>query len=251
VFAQELKVKNNMKKCKNCSEADNWDFCPHCGQPFQPKRIDRHYVFQEIGSALYTERGMLYTVKQMLIRPGESIRQYLAQDRSRYVKPVSFLIITSLIYTLACQFFHIDAKAFGPEQIEMSPAQNLFFNWTIEYHGYMSIISGLFVACWVKVFFRKSGYNLFEIFVLFCYIVGISALIIAVFAVLQGLTRLNSVILSSSLVDWAYFTWAIGQFFDKKKASSYIKALMASLLGFVLFGVIVVCVAFLFDNIIN
>jgi hypothetical protein len=133
----------------------------------------------------------------------------------------------------------------------MSPTQNLFINWMIEYHGYASIIAGFFVACWVKIFFGKSGYNLFEIFVLFCYIVGISALIISVFVILQGLTRLNFIPVYSSLFDWMYYTWAIGQFFGRKKVSNYIKAFISSIMGFLLFGAVIECVAFFIDNIIN
>ena len=250
-----------MNSCRNCKEPVNWNYCPKCGQPVQLKRIDRHYIIQEIASAFNAEKGLLYTVKRVFISPGDSVRQYITEDRCRFVKPVMFVIITSLIYTLVSQLFHIDARDFqtlqydtgdlsgGTGQIEL-PTANLFINWMINYHGYSSIISGFFVAFWVKLFFRKSGYNLFEIFVLMCFISGISALLFSVGFIFQGLTHLNSVriITSTAMI---YSVWAIGQFFDKKKAASYIKAFISYMLGLLIFGILVVFVAIFIDIIIK
>jgi len=236
-----------MNTCKNCNEPINGNYCSNCGQPTKLKRIDRNYVIHEIAHAFHTEKGILYTIKKLLISPGEDIKYYITENRSRLVKPIPFLIIASLIYTVALHFFHIDAEYFYARQTEIEyPTVNIFLNWMLDHQGYVSIISGLFVALWVKLFFRKSGYNFFEIFIILCFLSGVSALISTFFVIFQGLTHWN-LMLIASLIAFFYYVWAIGQFFGKKKAINYIKAFLSCLLGFYILGYLVTIVGIFID----
>ena len=240
-----------MNTCKNCNEPISGNYCSNCGQSAKLKRIDLHYVIHEIAHVFHTERGILYTIKRLLISPGEDIKYYITENRSRLVKPIPFLIITSLIYSVALHFFHISAKDFYPQQTEVEfPTVNLFLKWIMDYQGYSSIISGFFVAFWVKLFFRKSGYNLFEIFVLLCFLSGVSSLFSIVIVILQGLTHLHLMEISSLIVTF-YYAWAMGQFFDRKKARSYIKAFISCILGFLIFGFLVAFIGIFIDLVIK
>jgi len=230
-----------MNSCKNCNEPVIGNYCSNCGQPAKLKKIDGQYIIHEIASVFHAERGMLYTLKRMLTSPGESIRQYITEDRSRYVKPITFIFVTSLIYALVNHFFHISAEDFYKEQPEIeTPAMNLFLNWMIDNPGYTSLISGLFMAFWVKLFFRKSGYNLFEIFVLLCYIFGISTLFSSVVLIFQGLIHLSLLIQIINIISLIYYTWAIGQFFDKQIIGRHIKAFLSYILGMFIIAVLAV-----------
>jgi len=66
-------------------------------------RIDGKYLLQEIYSVLSFEKGFLLTIRELAINPGKSIKDFLNEDRNRLVKPVVFLILTSLIYTIINQ----------------------------------------------------------------------------------------------------------------------------------------------------
>ena len=83
--------------CKNCNAEIFSKFCPDCGQPANLKKIDGNYIIHEIEHVLHFERGILYTVRELIIRPGINIRKYLTENRSRLVKPIIFIIITSCI----------------------------------------------------------------------------------------------------------------------------------------------------------
>jgi len=244
-----------MNSCKNCNELVSGNYCSNCGQTTQLQRIDRRYIIREITNAFSANKGMLYTIKKVFISPGESVRQYITEDRSRFVKPITFVIITSLIYTLVSHLFQIDAKEFqrqlhGEEVPLELPTYDLLLNWTIDYSGYITIIIGLLMAFWVKLFFRKYGYNLFEIFVLFCYISGISTLFSSVVFIIQGLTQLN-LISTTTLITTIYFIWATGQFFNKKKLGCYIKATLSYVLGFFLFGILITMIAVFIDIVLK
>jgi RNA polymerase subunit RPABC4/transcription elongation factor Spt4 len=240
-----------MNTCRNCNEAVNWNYCPNCGQPAKLKRIDGNYIIHEIKDFLLANKGMMYTIKRVLISPGDSVRHFLTEDRYRFVKPITFLFITSLIFTLVCHFFHFAAEDFYLQQPEIEiPTTNLLINWIIDYQGYASIIIGLFLAFFVKLFFRKSKSNLFEIFILLCFISGITSLFSSVIFILQGLTGI-SLTNTSVLITMIYSVWAIGQFFDKRKAASYIKAFLSCVLGFLIFGILVAFVGMFIDLVIK
>lgn len=86
--------------CKNCCSKIKGKYCPNCGQCATLKRIDKHYISHEIQHLLHFEEGFIYTVKELLTRSGNSIRMYLDENRNKHMKPVAFLIFTSLLYTI-------------------------------------------------------------------------------------------------------------------------------------------------------
>jgi hypothetical protein len=73
---------------------------------------------------------------------------------------------------------------------------------------------------------------------------GMGILILFVFGIFQGLTHLNSMPLAI-VVGFVYTTYAIGQFFDKRKIMSYFKALIAYVLGMIIFAFVVFAISIL------
>ena len=64
--------------------------------------------------------------------------------------------------------------------------------------------------------------------------------------IIQGLTHYN-IMTIAGVIGIAYCTWAIGQFYDKKKISNYIKALFAYILGMITFWVFPVLIGTIID----
>jgi hypothetical protein len=106
---------------------------------------------------------------------------------------------------------------------------------------------GGLIALWIKVFFRKYQYNIFEITILLCFVMGEGMLLLSLETIIAGLT--NSFILFniSVFILWFYAAWAIGQFFERKKATSYIKAFLAYTLGSMSFYLILIIIGVLLD----
>jgi hypothetical protein len=240
-----------MTNCKNCNEPTDGKFCSNCGHPMQLKRIDGHYILHEIEHIVHFERGILYTIKELLIHPGETVREFITDNRNRLVKPIIFVIITSLIYTLVIHFFDdknefikvsVTGKSDGKSSIL------ILFKWVQQHYGYFNLILGLFVAFWAKVFFRKYPYNYFEIVILLCFVQGIFMLILTVDAIFVNVTHF---IRLGSFAGFGYIIWAIGDFFDKKKLINYAKALASYTLGMLTFILLIVLIGGLIDLIIK
>jgi Protein of unknown function (DUF3667) len=217
--------------CKNCNTEATQNYCPNCGQAISLRRIDRSYISHEIEHVLHFERGILYTIRELITNPGENVRKFILENRARLVKPIIFIIVTSLIYTLVNHFFHIEDGYVKFEESTKSTT-GIIFKWVQEHYGYANIIMGVFIAFWTKIFFRKYGYNFFEILILLCFVMGMGMLIYAFFALFQGLTKID-LMQVAGILGIAYCSWAIGNFFDKKKPINYLKALASYILGMI------------------
>lgn len=235
--------------CKNCNKEVNSKFCPECGQPTMLKRIDGHYIIHEIEHVLHFERGILYTIRELITNPGQNINNYLSENRSRLVKPIIFIIVTSLIYTLCNHFFHFEDGYVKFLDNKKSTSSEIF-KWIQGHYGYSNILLGVFIALWTKLFFKKHKFNFFEILILLCFVMGIGMLIFSVFGIVQGLTHFNLMQIAGA-VGLVYTTWAIGHFFGKNKISNYVKAFFAYILGMLIFTLTALLLGRLIDFIIK
>ncbi|MDG1279005.1 MAG: DUF3667 domain-containing protein [Algoriphagus sp.] len=233
-------------RCKSCQSEITGDFCSACGHPKTLKRIDGNYIASEIASVVNFEKGILFTIKELLIRPGKNIETFIREDRSRLVKPLIFLIICSLAYTIAQQYLRFEDGYVAAGEMEDSAVLDLFA-WVQQNYGYANILMAVFVALWIKLFFRKYQYNFFEILILLCFVMGIGMLIFTLFGVVEGLTK-QSMLGLGGIFGFGYICFAIGNFFDKKRIMSYVKGLFAYLLGSITFFLLLIILGLVIDQ---
>lgn len=234
-------------KCKSCNAEINSKFCPECGHPATLERIDSHYILHEIQHVLHFEKGFLFTIRELFINPGNNIRLYLSENRSRLVKPILFIILTSLIYTLCNYFFHFEDGYVNYLDSQPSTTSKIF-KWIQGHYGWSNIMLGVFIAFWTRLFFKKYQYNFFEILILLCFVMGIGMLIYSFFGIAQGLFNIKLMQIAG-FCGFTYSFWAIGHFFDKKKALSYIKAILAYVIGMLSFSLVAILIGTLIDNV--
>jgi hypothetical protein len=67
------------------------------------KRLELRNVFDAILQAFNLERGGIYTVKQLLLDPGEMVRRYISTGRLNFTSPFKLLIITTTVVFLLLQ----------------------------------------------------------------------------------------------------------------------------------------------------
>lgn len=235
--------------CKNCHTEANLNFCPNCGQPTKLPRIDGHYIKHEIEHLLHFEHGLFFTIKELLTKPGDTIRHYLSENRSRLVKPIIFIIVTSLLYALSNNIFHFEDEYISYVGNKES-ATTAIFTWIQGHYGYANILMGIFIAMWTKLFFKKKMFNFFEILILLCFVMGITMLIYTVFGIVQGITHMK-IMQYAGIVGFVYTSWAVGNFFENNKFLAYLKAFFAYLLGMVTFTLTAILIGKLIDTIIK
>lgn len=228
----------DFEKCKKCGVELSDDFCSKCGNPKTLKRINGSYILTEIISVFNFEKGIFYTIKELLLRPGENIQKFIHNDRNRLVKPIIFVIVCSLVYTIAEQFLkfeegYVNAGGFGD-----SAVTNIY-GWIQNNYGYANILMSVFITVWIKLFFKKYDYNFFEIIILLCFVMGIGMLIYTTFGIIESMTKWR-ILQVGGLIGFLYTSWAIGQFFDKNKKLNYLKGFVAYFLGMLTFYILAI-----------
>ncbi|KAF1726465.1 hypothetical protein CSC78_05055 [Pseudoxanthomonas japonensis] len=107
---------SDMGKCANCARAmagPEQKFCPACGQPTPAHRIDWHFLGHELEhSVLHMDRGVLYTLKRLMLRPGLLIRDYIEGRRAGIVKPLLLIMMTGAAATVMAHYA-LDGDALG------------------------------------------------------------------------------------------------------------------------------------------
>ncbi|MDY8137449.1 DUF3667 domain-containing protein [Aquimarina sp. 2201CG5-10] len=212
------------------------------------ERIDGKYIWNEISSVLNFEKGLFYTIRELFIRPGRTVREFIQEDRNRLVKPIIFIIICSLVYSIFQQIFNFEDGYVGSSFVKES-AINSIFDWVSKNYGYSNILMGIFIAFWIKIFFRKYNYNFYEILILLCFVMGIGMLLFALFGIADSLIDLK-IIDKGYLIGIIYILWAIVQFFDKKKFMNYPKAIVSYFLGMITFMIGILILGTIIDLII-
>lgn len=219
--------------CKICQSQVSQNYCPNCGTPITLKRIDGQYLLDQITTVLNFDKGIFFTIRELLLRPGQCIHTFIHEDRNRLVKPVIFIIVTSLIYMIAENVFRFQQGIVDTGGLEKSAVSSIIA-WITSNYGYANILMAVFIAAWIKLFFRKYSYNFFEILILLCFVMGIGMLFFTVVGIVESVTKLPVLQLGSA-IGLAYAAWGIGQFFDKTKKINYLKGFLSYFIGMMTF----------------
>lgn len=245
-----MPTQNKAEQCPSCSAALSGPFCAVCGRPQELRRIDGRYILSELASVLNFQKGILFTIRELLIRPGLSVRKFIHEDRNRLVKPISFIILCSLIYIIAQQSLQFQDGYVNYSELDWKDSTiGIMLGWITKNYGFTNIIMAVFIALWVKILFRKYDYNLFEILILLYFIIGMQMFFLAVFGSVESITNL-SILDKGSLFAVLYVSWAMGRFFDHKKRWYFLKGFFSYMLGIMTFLVVVMVFGGLIDMII-
>lgn len=103
--------------CANCGRAitgTDQKFCPACGQSTPAHRIDWHFLGHELEhSVLHMDRGVFYSLKELMLRPGHLMRDYIQGQRAKQVKPLLLLMISAAVVVLLGKFL-LGGDLIGP-----------------------------------------------------------------------------------------------------------------------------------------
>ena len=161
--------------CLDCGAALTDRFCAHCGQPAATHRITLKYLLLHDlpHSIWHVDKGLAYTFWQMLTRPGLTIRGYLAGQRTRQFRPVSYLLLLVGLSALVMSAFQLDlhqamltaqpTTAGSPPVALMSVVMERYLAITVKHPYLMQLVLmplNSLVAWWLL---RRAGYNYAEV----------------------------------------------------------------------------------------
>ena len=84
------------KNCLNCGKKLADAFCSGCGQKADTHRISfKNFIFHDVlHGTFHIEKGMLFTAKQSLVRPGKAAMEYISGRRKRFYNVFLLILVT-------------------------------------------------------------------------------------------------------------------------------------------------------------
>lgn len=81
--------------CLNCGHKLTGNYCTNCGQKSNTQRITfKNFIENDIlHGALHFEKGMLFTAKEVIVRPGKAALDYISGRRKRYYNVFLFILL--------------------------------------------------------------------------------------------------------------------------------------------------------------
>jgi hypothetical protein len=156
---------NNL--CKNCDTETTDLYCPHCGQPTKTKRIDWSIFSQEFIYNNFTlHKGLLFTIKSLIINPKRVIEDYLYGKRVKYTGAVLFY----LFYFILAALFQLIKVQLGIQQENVyaeSDYKNIDISNWVKSLRILTIVLSSFSTF---IIYRNKKYNLSEHVVINFYI---------------------------------------------------------------------------------
>ncbi len=199
-------------------------------------RLTLRQIMHDLATRFFSlESGWLRTFKELFTEPGQMIRRYIEGERLVYANPFAYLLVATAISVViqslvGFQATMIESTLSNPELTPGQVAiiqdlQRLLFKHML----YMSLGILIPFAVMLRLFFRRSGFNLAEMAVFALYTVGHTALFAVVLLPLGKLFSLHPAVLGVP-VTLVYFSYAAVRFFGGR-VITVLKTLAAYVLG--------------------
>ena len=161
--------------CATCETEYRGNFCPRCGQSakVESRMSAGKTLLLVIDVWGLGNRGMFRTLRDLILRPGYLICDYLKGKRSAYFPPFKLLFLLTTLSLLIGHGFNIfhenykeemNAVAMGENEVESSSAAFMgLVNWINNIVQFQNDYPAIFQLCYMAVgsyflfiFFRKS-----------------------------------------------------------------------------------------------
>lgn len=202
--------------CLNCSAPVPNRFCGHCGQDaHHTHRLTMAHMLHEIPHSIWhVDKGIVYSIWNILTRPGTTIRSYLAGQRKYHFPPLSLLLLVTGIYAFISSALHIDLlpprDPAVPEALWQ--AQKSGVEFIAKYMSWVYVGLVPVIAAFARLFLRRGGYNYAECLVIAAFITAVcnslTLLFLPVSYIYSGTIYITKVGYMVSLLSFGYATWA-------------------------------------------
>jgi len=166
----------NSLECLNCNEATEGNFCSNCGQKTDTHRITlKHFLFHDIVHGVWhVDKGIIFTLRQALFRPGKAALDYIDGKRIRYYN-VFYLILLLIGLGIFIESIYLTASAKFVSYIDPDPnASNATLDFIAKYAKFFLLLAIPVYALNSFILFNRKKLLYSEHLIIFgMYFVGI------------------------------------------------------------------------------
>jgi Protein of unknown function (DUF3667) len=93
--------------CKNCNYPTDNKFCPQCGQKTSTSKFTMGVLLHDFIHGFYhVDHGLLFTAKELLLRPGTMLKNYMQGQRVKYYNPFTYILLLGGLSAIFLKQFH-------------------------------------------------------------------------------------------------------------------------------------------------
>lgn len=150
-------------KCLNCGAQTAGKYCSNCGQKTHTHRITlKHFLAHDVIHGFWhLDRGILFTIKEAIVRPGQAGLDYIAGKRIRYY---NVFYLSLLLIALHLVLWHLADTILGKAQTQENNSE--IGQFMSQYVKVMTLTLVPLFAVNGWVIFKKLKLNLPEHFIL-------------------------------------------------------------------------------------
>lgn len=154
-------------KCLNCEKKLTDNFCSGCGQKADTQRINlKNFLFHDVlHGALHIDKGMLFTAKQSLTRPGKAALDYISGKRKPYYNVFYLIVFTvgvMLFFRNIDGLFNNNASEVVKDNIYLNEVSKKMDEIVSENRKLVLLLFVPFAAFNSFIIFRRKKLNLSE-----------------------------------------------------------------------------------------
>jgi len=192
----------------------------------------------------------LYSIKELLIRPGHTIREFILGKRKDHFKPIAFVLVMSTIYFLVSKISDhptliddfLAGFSAGGEERGLSTNSSTILIWLSDNYAYTTLLLIPLFSLASYISFLGLGRNYLEHIVINSYITGLQAIFYSFFMFIGVIINNEDfTVLLAVIVSILYCYWSFSQFYNDTKR---IKIILRLLLTYILYVFIVGLVLF-------
>lgn len=210
--------------CTNCGKELTDNYCSRCGQKADTHRFSTKHIFAHdfIHAVFHLDKGFLFTAKELLTRPGYSIREYIEGKRVNHFNYITFILLLITANLFINTTFHVNiAEIFH----NGSPNANKLQIFMQKHMKEIQLMLIPFYASINYFMFRRAKQNFAELVVMSAYwqagALLISTIVMLLIALVPGNTA-KLVLLSLDIpIAFIYTIRFYRQYFDKDYKSKF------------------------------
>ena len=200
--------------CLNCGSPVPGHFCGHCGQDAHTHRFTLGHLLHEIPhTVLHVDKGLLYTAKELALRPAPTLRRFLAGQRVPHFRPLAYVLLIAGVSAFLATALHL--RPYLAEDSLVGPAGRQLVAHLAEagnYWRWIAVGALPLTAFLAWRLLRRAAFTYAEWLVINAYLLGTASLLTMPFFVpyylVNGTAQMKHVGLCSGAVVVAYQTWA-------------------------------------------
>ena len=226
--------------CKNCGHRVDEKFCNHCGQNSKVDRINFPNFLNEVSESVFQiNKGLFYTLKELFVRPGNTLKEFINGKRKNHFKPIAYVLTLSTVYFLITQVTNqntwmddaVSGWMNGVTGSNSGVEISKIITWFSKNYAYSTLLLLPVFSVASYLSFLKFGKNYLEHIVINSYITGQQAIFYALFAIGGTVIESDAIEVFSFLVSILYTFRVFWQFFlEGNRTVNILRSIMTYML---------------------